>query len=215
MEHLPPERYYASLPKAIAGAAAFMYDPDGRVLLVKPSYRDDWGMPGGAMDPGEYPWETARREVGEELAIDLAPGRLLAVDWVLAQPDGRPPLVNFVFDGGPITEADAVRRVRLPADELTGWRLAGPEQWDGLLLPRIARRLRECVRALAGGTTAYLENGASGGDGRAVGQQEDDVGRGDADGGGERGAGAAGGQGEAGGGDGRGGDEGDAARRVR
>jgi 8-oxo-dGTP pyrophosphatase MutT (NUDIX family) len=44
------------------------------------------------MDPGESPWETACREITEELGLKVKPGRLLAVDWVPAQPDGRPAL---------------------------------------------------------------------------------------------------------------------------
>ncbi len=160
MEYMPPERYYASLPKAIASAEVVVHDPSGRVLCVKPSYRSDdtWLMPGGAMEAGEYPWETARREALEEIGIPVTPGRLLGVDWVPAQPDGRPPLVNFVFDGGTFHASDE-GRVRLADGELTAWRLAGPEAWDGLFLPRIARRLRACASALAAGTTAYLQDG--------------------------------------------------------
>jgi 8-oxo-dGTP pyrophosphatase MutT (NUDIX family) len=50
-------------------------------VLVKPRYRTDtWEIPGGALDPGEHPWQTARREVAEELGIVLVRGRLLVVD---------------------------------------------------------------------------------------------------------------------------------------
>jgi len=80
---LPPAQYYASLPKQIAGAGAILHDGLERILLVRPSYRQDtWEIPGGGMEAGEYPWQTARREVKEELGLDLAPGRLLVVDWV-------------------------------------------------------------------------------------------------------------------------------------
>ncbi|RFU36359.1 NUDIX hydrolase [Actinomadura logoneensis] len=71
---VPPAQYYASLPKHIVGAGAILHDPEGRILLVRPAYGDDtWEIPGGAMEHGEYPWDTARREVKEELGVELPP----------------------------------------------------------------------------------------------------------------------------------------------
>ena len=49
-----------------------------------------WEIPGGGMDLGEYPLQTAQREIKEELGIDVQLGSLLVVDWVPPQPDGRP-----------------------------------------------------------------------------------------------------------------------------
>jgi 8-oxo-dGTP pyrophosphatase MutT (NUDIX family) len=161
MSWVPPQEYYRSLPKNIAGAGAILHEPGagGRMLLVKPSYHTTWEIPGGGMDDGEYPWETACREVKEETGLDLSPGRLLAVDWVPPQDDGRPALANFVFDGGELTPAQARQRVRLESGEITGWRMAAPSEWDTLLAPHMARRVRACAEALASGGTAYLQHG--------------------------------------------------------
>jgi ADP-ribose pyrophosphatase YjhB (NUDIX family) len=159
MSHVPPQEYYRRLPKHIAGAGAILHDPGGRILLVKPSYCSGWEVPGGGMEAGEYPWDTAHREIKEELVLDLAPGRLLAVDWVPPQPDGRPALANFLFHGGVITGAEATERIHLQPGELTGWQLAAPHEWDTMLAPHMARRLRACAGALAAGSTAYLQHG--------------------------------------------------------
>jgi 8-oxo-dGTP pyrophosphatase MutT (NUDIX family) len=157
---LPPDRYYASLPRTINGAGVILHDAAGRVLLVKPVYRDDtWEIPGGGLDHGEFPWDAARREVKEELGITLTPGRLLAVDWVPPRPDGRPALSNFLFDGGRFSEEQARTRLVLSPDELSGWRFAAADEWPGLLLPHMVRRVRACVDALATGGTAYLHDG--------------------------------------------------------
>ncbi len=45
-------------------------------------------------DDGETPRQGARRETLEEIGLDVAPGRLLAVDWVPGA--GRPPLVAYL-----------------------------------------------------------------------------------------------------------------------
>lgn len=137
-----------------------LHDGAGRILIVKPRYRDDtWEIPGGGLDAGEHPWQTARREGAEELGVDLEPGRLLVVDWVPAQPDGRPPLANYLFDGGVITESWATEHLRLDEGELVEWRLADAAERDTLLIPLLARRLNACLNALATGTTTYLHDG--------------------------------------------------------
>ena len=157
---LPPAQYYASLPRHIAGAGAIIHDDAGRILLLRPTYRDDtWEIPGGGLDAGEDPLACVQREAKEELGIDLAPGRLLAVDWVPEQADGRPALANYLFDGGVLSHDDAARRLLLDGDEHAEWRLASPSQWEELLVPHMVRRLQACSRALAAGTTAYLQHG--------------------------------------------------------
>jgi 8-oxo-dGTP diphosphatase len=42
-------------------------DAAGRVLLVKPTYKNGWEIPGGYVDAGESPRAAAAREVKEEL----------------------------------------------------------------------------------------------------------------------------------------------------
>jgi hypothetical protein len=81
-------------------------------------------------------------------------GRLLAVDWVPPKPDGRPALVNFVFDGGPLTSSEAHQRISLQPSEMTAWRMAAPQEWDTLLAPHMTRRIGACAAALASGDTA-------------------------------------------------------------
>jgi hypothetical protein len=91
--------------------------------------------------------------------LDLRPGRLLVVDWVPEQPDGRPALANYLFDGGFLDPSEAHQRIRLQTDEVLEWRFAGPQDWDRLLIDTLHRRVHACVEALATGATAYLHHG--------------------------------------------------------
>ena len=59
---------------------------DGRVLAVQQSYRTNPSWPGGGIRRGEAPREAARRELREELGLEVAPddlvlAREMAVDW--------------------------------------------------------------------------------------------------------------------------------------
>jgi 8-oxo-dGTP pyrophosphatase MutT (NUDIX family) len=156
---LPPEEYFATRPKYIVGAGAILHDPDGRIVLVKPIYRQDtWEIPGGGAEHGEFPPDTARREVKEELGLDLKLSRLLVVDSVPEQPTGQPALLNFLYDGGTLTP-ELLQSIQLDETELTQWRLTGPEEWDELLAAHLARRIRACARALATGRTLDLQYG--------------------------------------------------------
>lgn len=151
--------YIAGLPRVLAGAASIFRDADGRILLVEPNYRKGWALPGGTVESetGEGPRQGARRETAEEIGLDMAPGRLLAVDWVRGA--GRPPIVAYVYDGGVLT-AEQLAAIRLQEEELLSWRLVDPADLDAYLLGTLAGRVRAALEALAsGGGPVELEDG--------------------------------------------------------
>jgi ADP-ribose pyrophosphatase YjhB (NUDIX family) len=59
-------------------AGAIVSDDRGRVLLFKHRFRPGtgWGMPGGFMKEREQPEETLRRELREEVGLEIADVRL-------------------------------------------------------------------------------------------------------------------------------------------
>jgi 8-oxo-dGTP diphosphatase len=62
-----------SHPRFAVTAGAVITDNRGRVLLLKHRFRpgSGWGLPGGFMDEGEQPEETLRRELREEVGLEL------------------------------------------------------------------------------------------------------------------------------------------------
>ncbi|MFB8073672.1 NUDIX domain-containing protein [Streptomyces californicus] len=151
--------YIAGLPRVLAGAASLFRDAEGRVLLVEPNYREGWALPGGTVesDAGESPRQGARRETAEEIGLDIAPGRLLVVDWV--QGAGRPPIVAYLYDGG-VLDADRLAAIRIQEEELLSWRLVAPADLDDYLLGSLHGRVRAALEVLTSGSgTAELENG--------------------------------------------------------
>ena len=79
-------------PKYTVGAMAIVERDDGAVLLVRHSYRRKWGVPGGLMKRGEHPEVALRREVREEVGIEVD---VLGEPAVVVDPD--PQRVDLVF----------------------------------------------------------------------------------------------------------------------
>lgn len=59
-----------------------------QVLLIKRDDSRTWAIPGGGMDLGELPPESATREVEEETGIKVVPARLVSVRYDPRKPDG-------------------------------------------------------------------------------------------------------------------------------
>jgi 8-oxo-dGTP diphosphatase len=70
------------VPAIPTSAGAMIFDRKGRLLILKPTYKSGWTIPGGVMEAdGETPWEACRREVREECGLDVHSGRLACVDF--------------------------------------------------------------------------------------------------------------------------------------
>jgi 8-oxo-dGTP diphosphatase len=154
---LPTDQYVASLARKRMAAGALFRDATGRVLLVEPTYKPTWEIPGGAVEENESPTAACRREVIEELDLDRPVGRVLAIDWVPPRPERTEGLM-LVYDGGVLTPDD-IRAIRLPADELASYAFVEPERVSELASAVLARRIDACLDAVAAGTVTSLENG--------------------------------------------------------
>ena len=143
------------LPRVPASAGALLRDGDGRILILKPTYKSGWTVPGGQLEEdGESPWEGCRREVAEETGLEVTSGRLVCVDFLHPRP-GRPGGIRFLFDCGVV---DAARHdgLVLQVEEVSEARWADPDEAVHLLSGPVGRRV---ARALAATGTVYLESG--------------------------------------------------------
>src|ERR1700749_3870735 len=93
------------LPSIPASAGALVFDRAGRLLILKPTYKSGWTIPGGVMEAdGETPWDACRREVREECGLQVQRGRLACVDFRPSRP-GHPGGARFLFDCGTADDA--------------------------------------------------------------------------------------------------------------
>jgi ADP-ribose pyrophosphatase YjhB (NUDIX family) len=149
--------FYASLPTKRMAAGVLFTDAASRVLLLQPSYKSTWELPGGVVEAGESPRAAARRELREELGIELPVGSLLVVDWVSADPPRTDGLM-LVYDGGTLDNTDAAD-IRLPAGELNAYGFVDLDGAIGLVSERLERRILAALGARRLGRAIELEDG--------------------------------------------------------
>jgi len=91
-------------PTYSAGAMCVIERADGRLLLIRHVYRNRarWGVPGGLMKRGEAPADAARREVREEVGLDIELSGEPAVNV-----DPVPRRIDIIFRARPARDADA------------------------------------------------------------------------------------------------------------
>ena len=146
------EEYLPAIP---VSAGALVFDRAGRLLILKPTYKTGWTIPGGVMEAdGETPWEACRREVREECGIEVSRARLACMDFRRPRP-GRAGGIRFLFDCGQVGD-EALAGIVVQPEEVSEYRLAAVPEAFGLLRGPIRRR----VRAAVGRTgLVYLEDG--------------------------------------------------------
>ncbi len=79
-------------PGFTVGSMCFIERNDGALLLVQLSYRNRWGVPGGLLKRGEDPAAAARREVLEEVGVEV---ELLGEPAVVVEAEPR--RVDLIF----------------------------------------------------------------------------------------------------------------------
>ena len=146
---------WPEVPRIPASAGALIWDPAGRLLILKPTYKKGWTIPGGQVDAeGESPWDACRRETREECGLVVQRGRLACVDYLPPKPS-RPGGVRFLFDCGTFPDA-AFGAVTLQEAEIADWRLAELQEALKLLSGPLRRRVSQCA---GGQDFVYLEDG--------------------------------------------------------
>jgi ADP-ribose pyrophosphatase YjhB (NUDIX family) len=124
----------------IPSASVLVEDHDDRLLLARQVDFGQWATIGGAIDPGESPREAARREVREEVGLDVELVELLDVvggpDFTMTYPNGdRVAYISSVFrgtqrgghlrpDGDEVNEAQWFPRSELNGVDLTPFALS-------------------------------------------------------------------------------------------
>src|SRR5215211_5885125 len=147
-----------ALPAKRMAAGALLLNQQDELLIVKPTYREDWLIPGGTIEEHESPRQACVREVWEEIGLTLAITRLLCVEYQ-SRDGSNSENIQFIFDGGVLTQAQ-IEQIVIPSDELAHYRFAPYPEALQLLNKKLGRRITHAVRARAHQQLVYLEDGS-------------------------------------------------------
>ncbi|MEN8173856.1 MAG: NUDIX hydrolase [Chloroflexota bacterium] len=150
------QEFLETLPKKRMGAGCLIFDSRGRVLLVKPTYKPVWEIPGGVVELNESPKACCQREVIEEIGLAVPIGHLLVMDYN-SQSGQKTESLMFIFDGGVLGEGE-IAKIRLKPDELNEYGFFSRESLPTEMTQSLKNRVLAAWRGKTDGGAVYLEN---------------------------------------------------------
>jgi RimJ/RimL family protein N-acetyltransferase/ADP-ribose pyrophosphatase YjhB (NUDIX family) len=127
------------LPKKRVIAHVVVRDLANRILLCTTGFKRDLELPGGIVEPGEDPLSAARREVLEELGVDIPIGGVVAIDW-LPPWQGWGDAIEILYDGG-VHDPSLVDTFAVDGREILAARWYTADEVEGRVSPLNARRI--------------------------------------------------------------------------
>ena len=148
----------SALPLKRAIAQGVLRNERGDILLCELSYKAEWDLPGGVVDPDESPASCLVREIEEELGLTVEPRGLLAVNWMPPWLGWRD-AVLLVFDLG-VAASDLTDRLVLEDREIRAVHWADESIWTERVAAYTARMLHSVTQGESSPSPLpYLEDG--------------------------------------------------------
>ncbi len=149
------EEYAALLPKKQVGTAVLFFNSKNELLVVKPDYREEWLVPGGAADEDESPLHCALRETREEIGLSAITLQLVGI-YFAHKKGVYPDSLKFVFYGGTLTD-DQIASIKLDTGELEEYIFMPLENALPLLSPSLQKCVPKSVEAIETRAVVYIE----------------------------------------------------------
>lgn len=150
------KEYDKTLPRKLLGAGALFTNTEDKILVVAPTYKSEWEIPGGTVEESESPKNACLREVKEELGVDLPIGGLLALNY-REESESVSELLLFLFDGGVLTDKQ-IGNVKLPPDELSEFRFLTLDEIKDKVLPSLYELIKSGLLQRKLNHSQYTEN---------------------------------------------------------
>jgi len=143
MSNLEKIEYLKSLPQKIIAVGILLFDDEGKLLILKPSYKDDWSIPGGVVEKGESPIEALKRETMEEIGFVPRIDKLLIVDTKAER------ILNYLEDSiqmiflGKKLSLNEIREMEIDNKEIVDFKFVELEKAKKILSAKIFNRIEK------------------------------------------------------------------------
>ena len=148
--------FYKSLPQKRMASGVLLFNKQKQILILKPTYKDMWEVPGGIIESNESPRQAAIREIKEELGLDISFMQFLCVDYQTERGE-KNECLQFMFYGGILSD-DQINTIVTQSSEVQDLKFVDKNEALTMLGGSKPKRLPFCFEALEKNKPVYLEN---------------------------------------------------------
>ncbi|MFW6271151.1 MAG: NUDIX domain-containing protein [Bacillota bacterium] len=143
------------IPKKRSSSGAIIFNKNEKLLIVKPTYREKWLIPGGVDEYNESPLSSCRREIKEEIGLNIEIEKLLSFDY---KPGSESYLegFSFIFYGGKLSD-EQISQIKLQKEEISEYKFIEKDRISKMLVDKLKQRVLVSLDALDNDTSYYLE----------------------------------------------------------
>lgn len=150
---LPHDEYLRRIPKKRISAGVIFVNSRQEILMVKPTYKSVWVIPGGVINQYESPQDGAVREVREETGLVITRPTFIGVVHA-PRPGEQDDVMHFFFSGGVLP--DDVH-LTLQAEELAEWKFIPVAEMSKYAVPQFAQRFSLLLKAITEQRPVYMQ----------------------------------------------------------
>lgn len=152
---LPHDEWLRRMPKKRVSAGLLIMNEQKGLLIVKPSYKDYWTIPGGVVEQYESPIDGCVREVYEEIGLCVSQPKFIGLVHAPRRTENDD-VLHFFFYGGALSSQE-IANIHLQADELEDFRFVVPSDIKEFVIPHFAEKLPALLQAIQEEEVVYLE----------------------------------------------------------
>ena len=157
-EHPHYRKWQESLPKQSLTSKVIVETSNGDWIIVKNPHHPNWQLPGGGVDAHETPRAAAKREVLEELNVEIGEPQLLLIDSIVTRGEHGD---GLMFYWKVLVSAESLKNIKFQVGELVDYKILPASGATALMSDSVQRRLAAyfALSAEQQSAVVYLEEG--------------------------------------------------------
>lgn len=136
------KNFIKSLPKKRSAVGILIFNFRNELLVLKLGYSKYWNIPGGCVDRGEHLHEALKREMREEIGVEVGIKNCLVVDSKISMIDDYlDESLQFVFLGEEISDEE-IEKIKIDGEEIIDYKFMSLEEAYKVLNPKMLKRIK-------------------------------------------------------------------------